>query len=116
MSGLSPNFKRGEFACPCGNCDLDTIDVELLLILEHIRDHFDRPITITSGHRCAEYNKKIGGGLYSQHLYGRAADIVVKGVPANLVQELCENLEVPGLGSYDNFTHIDTRTDRPARW
>lgn len=113
--GLTPNFRRSEFSCACG-CGRDTVDVELMLILEHIRDHFDRPVHITSGHRCEEYNKEVGGSPNSQHLHGRAADIIVQDVPAHLVQELCEDLDVPGLGKYEDFTHIDTRTNRPARW
>jgi hypothetical protein len=32
---------------------------------------------VSSGHRCMEYNQQIGGAERSQHLHGRAADILV---------------------------------------
>lgn len=112
---ISPHFSRAEFKCNCGKCDSDTVDAELLAILEGIRTHFDRPVIVSSSHRCAEFNREVGGSRKSQHLYGRAADIVVQGIPAYLVQEFCEQLGVPGLGSYESFTHIDTRSGS-ARW
>lgn len=115
MGDLSPNFSRWEFACKCG-CGFDTVDVELLLILQKIRDHFEQPVSIESGCRCESHNQAEGGSPNSQHLVGRAADIKVRGIPANLVQELCEDLGVSGLGKYTFFTHIDTRTGGPARW
>lgn len=112
---ISEHFSRSEFKCKCEKCDCDTVDAELLQYLETIREHFERPVVITSGHRCPAYNRKVGGGKTSQHLYGRAADIVVKGIPAYLVQEFCEQIKVPGLGKYEDFTHIDTRSGF-ARW
>ena len=114
---ISKNFHRSEFKCKCGKCDCDTVDAELLEILEKIRTHFDSPVHITSGHRCHAYNASaaVMGSPNSLHLQGRAADIVVQGVPAEVVQELCEDLAVPGLGKYAVFTHIDTRTGK-ARW
>jgi uncharacterized protein YcbK (DUF882 family) len=111
---ISEHFSRSEFSCACG-CGRDTVDAALLTILEKIRTHFDRPVHITSGHRCEDYNRQVGGSSNSQHLHGRAADIVVQGIPASLVQELCEDLNVPGLGKYETFTHIDTRSGH-ARW
>ena len=107
-------FDREEFCCSCG-CGFDTVDYELLRVLEYMREHFDSPITITSACRCKDHNKKVFGSYASLHLQGRAADIVVKGVPPNVVAELAEQMEVGGLGRYKTFTHIDTRTGH-ARW
>ena len=109
------NFERHEFACACG-CGFDTVDAELLYWLQRIRDHFDRAVHVTSGCRCPEYNRRVGGSAESQHLKGRAADIVVDGIPAHLVQELAEDYKLPGIGKYDDFTHIDTRSGAHARW
>lgn len=120
MGDLSKHFSRSEFKCAC--CDYDTVDAKLLEILEAIREHFDRPVRITSGARCWNRHSEIYRELgqeptkNSQHLFGRAADIVVDGVPPIVVQELCEDIGVPGLGKYDDFTHIDTRSGRKARW
>jgi len=115
MTQLSPNFKREEFACKCG-CGFDTVDVALLSTLEYIRSYFGKPVTINSGCRCPEYNKKIGGEPDSQHMKARAADIVVKDVSPDKVADMLEqNNWNGGLGRYDTFTHVDTR-DVKARW
>ena len=111
---FSKHFTRAEFACNCG-CGFDTVDFELVQTLEKIREHFDQPVTITSGCRCATYNKAIGGEPGSQHMRGRAADIQVKNIPPALVHELAELLGVGGLGEYPTFTHIDTRHGK-SRW
>lgn len=110
----SKYFKRDEFACKCG-CGFDTIDFELVCLLDKIREHFDQPVTINSACRCEAHNRAVGGEAGSQHLRGRAADIVVKNIPPALVAELAELLEVGGLGDYESFTHIDTRHGR-VRW
>jgi uncharacterized protein YcbK (DUF882 family) len=114
MGDFSPYFKRSEFACKCG-CGLDTVDTTLLKDLELIRAHYGRPVTINSGCRCAAYNASIGGAEKSQHVQCRAADIVVDGVSPAKVHELAEEMGVGGLGFYDTFTHIDSRSGR-ARW
>jgi len=115
MGDLSDNFSRWEFACKCG-CGYDTVDFELLNILEAIREHFDAPIHINSASRCLRHNMAVRGSTSSLHLISRAADIVVDGVPAYVVAELAEQMGVQGLGRYDEFTHIDTRSSGPARW
>ncbi len=114
---ISDNFHREEFKCKCSKCNCDTVDIELVKILEDIRKHFNRPVKINSGHRCNKYNKSVGGSSKSQHLYGRAADIVINGVdPYEIYCYLDECYpDSLGLGSYVNFTHVDTRTVK-ARW
>ena len=111
----SEYFTRAEFACKCG-CSFNTVDYELLRVLTYIREHFDKPVHINSGCRCESHNASVGGSDNSQHLVGRAADIRVDGVEPHLVYELADNMEVGGLGAYDTFTHIDTRSNQRARW
>ena len=77
---LSANFTVAEFACKDGS-DPVFVDSSLAALLQKIRDHFGRPVVITSGYRTAAHNKSVGGAAYSQHLYGRAADIRVQGIP-----------------------------------
>lgn len=48
-------------------------------VLQPLRNILGCPVLITSGFRCAELNKKIGGRPNSQHLTGFAADFVVPG-------------------------------------
>ena len=115
MGDLSANFSRDEFRCPCG-CGGDTADAELLTALELIRSYFDVPVTINSGYRCFAHNIAVGGGARSQHLAGRAADIVVVGVSPDDVATYAETLELGGVGRYSGWTHVDTRSNGPARW
>ena len=112
---LSTNFKVREFACTDGS-DPIFIDTELVVILQKIRNHFGAPVTITSAYRTVGVNNACDGGLYSQHLYGKAADIKVKGVAPSKVAEFAESLlQKGGLGRYKTFTHVDVRGTK-ARW
>ena len=77
---LSRNFKVREFAC-CDGTDTVFIAPELVTVLQSIRDHFGRAVTVNSGYRTEAHNKKVGGAAYSQHKYGTAADISVEPAP-----------------------------------
>lgn len=113
---LSANFKVKEFACTDGS-DPIFIDSELVNVLQKIRAHFGKAVTITSAYRTPGKNKAVGGETYSQHLYGRAADIKVKGIVPKNVAAYAEKL-LPGrggIGTYSTFTHIDTRSAK-SRW
>ena len=47
-------------------------------VLQPIRDHLGKPVVVSSGYRCKDLNKKVGGVENSQHLKGEAADIKVR--------------------------------------
>lgn len=113
---LSTNFKVKEFACTDGS-DPIFIDTELVNILQKIRTYFGKSVTITSAYRTPTHNKSVGGETYSQHLYGKAADIKVNGVTPKKVATYAETLlkNKGGIGTYSAFTHIDTRTTK-SRW
>lgn len=117
MNKLSVNFSRVEMACKCG-CGFDTFDAGLLTILENVRNYFNRPITITSGCRCVEHNEYVGGRHNSQHLRGRAADIIVKDIEPDDVAIFLDSIMTSGgIGRYGTFTHVDTRSnDYVAGW
>lgn len=113
---LSANFKVKEFACTDGS-DPIFIDSDLVDVLQKIRAHFGKPVTINSAYRTPTKNKACGGSVYSQHLYGKAADIRISAVSPKKVAAYAEKLLVNrgGIGIYGTFTHIDTRTTK-ARW
>lgn len=82
-NGSSAHFARNEFACPCGKCGgypAGTTNAKLLTILEGLRSHYGKPVTITSGQRCSSYNAKVGGVSNSAHKYGKAADFYIPGI------------------------------------
>ena len=113
---LSTNFKVKEFACTDGS-DPIFIDTELVNVLQKIRTHFGKSVTITSAYRTPTKNKAVGGETYSQHLYGKAADIKVNGITPKKVAAYAEKLlpKSGGIGIYKNFTHIDVRASK-SRW
>lgn len=47
---------------------------------ERVREIVGKPLIITSGYRCPELNKAIGGAITSQHIFCEAIDFVVKGL------------------------------------
>jgi len=44
-------------------------------IFQPVRNHFGKPIAVTSGYRSADLNKAIGGSSTSQHCKGEAIDM-----------------------------------------
>ena len=120
---LSANFTVAEFACKDGS-DPVFVDSSLAALLQKIRDHFGRPVVITSGYRTAAHNKSVGGAKSSQHLLGRAADIQVAGVSVEDVAAYAESLMPAwgGVGRYPvkagrakGWVHVDTRPNK-SRW
>ena len=113
---ITKNFKVREFACTDGS-DVIFVSHDLVEVLQKIRDHFGTPVTINSAYRTPGKNKAVGGAAYSQHLYGLAADITVKGVKPAEVAKYAETLmpKYGGIGIYPTFTHIDVRAVR-SRW
>lgn len=118
---LSPHFLLSEFRCKCAACAgllPSFIDPHLVGMLEAVRQHFGRPVHINSGFRCLPHNRAVGSNEYSQHVVGRAADIVVERVDPATVAEFCEKVAVKnrgGVGRYTTFCHVDARGKR-ARW
>ena len=113
---LSPNFKVREFACKDGS-DPIFVAPELVEMLQKIRSHFQSPVTVNSGYRTPGHNRKVDGAAYSQHLYGAAADIQVKGVSPEKVAAYAETIlpHCGGIGIYPTFVHVDVREKR-SRW
>tara|TARA_Y100000114_G_C11763900_1_gene331891 strand:- start:14649 stop:15035 length:387 start_codon:yes stop_codon:yes gene_type:complete len=121
---LEKNFSLHEFRCKDGTdvpeefmCNVQ----QLCMNLQVLRDHINKPITIISGYRSPEYNKKIKGAKRSQHLLAKAADIVVAGMTSLEVRDIIiqlikeEKMDPGGVGIYPTFVHYDVR-GRNARW
>ena len=113
---LTKNFSKSEFECRCG-CEMpkDVLNnvQKLANQLQIIRNKVNVPITINSAYRCPKHNSIIGGAKSSQHLQGKASDIVIEGYSnddvADLIEELIASGDIlqGGLGRYNSFTHYD---------
>ena len=61
----------------------------------------NKPITITSGYRCKELNRAVGGVATSQHQNGCAADFVVGSAEEN--RKLFEKIKSSGSVPFDQL-------------
>lgn len=65
-------------------------------VLDPLREKWGKPITVNSGYRCTELNKKVGGVPTSMHLQGRAADITTGNeVDNRRLYQLAQDLNLP---------------------
>lgn len=99
---LSPNFTLEEFEYSrfanenniinkANNEVINNLKELCNNLLEPLRAKLDKPIIITSGYRCNQLNKAVGGVRDSQHLTGRAADIIVKEMSTEDLYNFIEN-------------------------
>lgn len=88
---LSPNFHLDEFTASAmaarhniGNVpnarQVDALRTLCVNVLQPLRDHYGRPIRITSGYRSPRLCQAIGSSAKSQHAAGEAADFEITGV------------------------------------
>ena len=122
MTHYSKNFSRKELDCKCGCKTPKHIEVELTNLaydLEKLREAHGGPISILSAYRCSSRNRIIGGASNSQHMYGKAADLLVpKGQQKKYVAsaEKVPAFRNGGIGVYPNGgVHVDRR-GYVARW
>ena len=121
---MTKNFSKEEFDCNDGSempINIYHNMVKVANQLQILRNHLGKPIQINSAWRSEEYNASVNGVKDSQHIMGRAADIVVRDLNPtevyNTIEELIEKGDMlqGGLGLYDTFVHYDIRGER-ARW
>lgn len=127
---LTPDFTKEEFDSKDGAKMPDEVlrnVISLAGYLQILRDHIEviegreHPIIINSGYRSKSHNRKVGGSKNSQHLLGKAADIVVGRLTPLRVSRIIEELimrgkmKQGGIGIYETFVHYDIRGTK-ARW
>ena len=67
-------------------------------VLQPVREHFDKSVSVNSAYRSPESNAAVNGSKSSDHCKGMAADIEIVGVAnADLAQWIMDNLEYTQL-------------------
>ena len=88
------DFKPTEFRCNCGKCNgyPTWMKANELKNVQAIRTHYGKPMVVTSGIRCPDFNYRCGGIKTSKHLEGRAVDFYMKEVTDSLARrKVCIN-------------------------
>lgn len=106
-------FTREEFRCKCGGKFCGGFPAEpeekLVRLAERVREHFGKPVEVSSGLRCPTHNASVGGVTNSRHLNGKAMDFRVSGYAAEAV--LAFVLAQPDIryayAINHNFIHMD---------
>lgn len=95
--------------------EIHDIDPELLKLLANIKTLVEssEPIHLVSGYRSPKTNRMLatkssGVATKSQHLCGKAADIMIPNRQLKQVQQAAKSLKKGGVGRYSSFVHIDT--------
>ncbi len=116
-------FLRSETAARMGR-EIEPTEEQLVnlgrlakTLLQPIRDQLGRPMVITSGLRPPWLNKAIGGSPNSDHLYGRAADVIVVGMSPQTFARWVQLRQFPlqqCIVEYGKWTHLSIpAADRP---
>ena len=68
------------------------------MVLQPVRDHFGKSVTVNSGYRSPESNAAVGGSKTSDHCKGQACDLEIDGIPnPELAQWIMDNLDYTQL-------------------
>lgn len=109
---LSENFRLSEFQCKGkGCCSATLLDDRLVELLQKLRDRLGTAINVNSGYRCRKHNSDVGGVSASNHVKGKAADIIVPGVEPAEVAKAAESVGFKGIILYTkkSFVHVAVR-------
>ena len=120
---LSPHFNAREFRCQCGKTHETLIASKLVDKLEALYTALNcSKIIVTSGYRCPEHDKAVGGTSSGQHTKGTAADVCCYGqdgqpISSKTVCCKAQNLGFTGIANITSsyqYTHLDVRTS--GKW
>lgn len=96
---LFKDFKENEFKCTCKGkyCDgyngrKNKCYIKLIMLLQYIRNYYDKSVYISSGVRCKKRNQQVGGVKNSKHLVFKASDIKVENLKASQVYKVIKNM------------------------
>jgi zinc D-Ala-D-Ala carboxypeptidase len=108
-------FNTSEFDCPIAGQG-DKMDKNFLELLDKARHIADVPFRITSGYRCPEHNKAVGGVPESSHTKFVACDIHCDNSARRyLIVSSLMKVGLRRIGISDNFIHVDMDFDKPQK-
>ena len=107
------HFDKSEFACKCGGRYCNGFPVEpekrLVEVLDTVRECAGKPLIPSSGVRCKNHNKNVGGVGSSYHLTGRACDFTIAGYSAQTIINIVNTLGLKPIELYaidSAYVHI----------
>lgn len=84
-------------------------------VLQPLREHYGKPLTINSGYRCAALNRAVSGVATSQHVKGEAADIAASDPYGLARAAFANNLPYDQMILYPTFVHFSHRREGKQR-
>jgi uncharacterized protein YcbK (DUF882 family) len=119
---VTPHFTVAldpKLACSCG-CGM-LPELEFMWRIERLRVVFGKPLKVSSGARCPEYNAKVSAtrSRTGPHTTGRAIDFAVSHADADKLLGLSYQLGFTGRGvnqkGAGRFVHFDDLPDAPGQ-
>lgn len=92
---VAPHLYSNEVACPC--CGVIIYDNEFVSRLTTLRFIMGIPFYYTSFHRCRKYNEEVFGVDGSDHIYGRAGDILTIDWDSGIMHKFVKHALLLGL-------------------
>lgn len=120
---LSAHFNAREFRCKCGQAHPFKVDPKLIINLENLFMALNcSKIVITSGYRCANHDRAVGGNGSGQHTVGTAADFTCYGEDGNQIDSkyVCcamQDIGFKGIANINSsrlYVHGDMREN--GKW
>jgi hypothetical protein len=111
---------KGNIKCPCKKCDGGKVDETLLNTIDIIEKALGKELYYTSGNRCVEHNKAVGGVADSPHLtkedgFSKALDIAeTSDAERYTLIKLCLDNGINRIGIDKGFLHIDVDKSKNA--
>ena len=120
----SKYFSREEMKWKCG-CDQAPMDQDFMLMILSTREHYGKPIIISSGYRCPAHPIEAKKAKPGSHTTGKAADLAVSGGDAMQIMGLALLSDIRRVGVQQKgegrFIHLDICDEEdgfptPALW
>lgn len=118
---ITQHFNSKEFRCKCSNPHEFTVIEQLPEKLEALYTKLSKSkfgcsrIIITSGYRCSNHDKAVGGTGSGKHTEGYAADIICYGADGKAIESkyiccVAQDVGFPAVAKIDNTAvHVDVR-------